>query len=245
MTNSAAPEHVSILGLGPSLTSFVELTKRLGGSSAYYDEVWGINAVADVIRCDRVFHMDDVLVQEGRAALKPHDNIAAMLKWLKRHPGPIYTSIPRDGYPGLVPFPLEAVLAADYDNSGGCPYYNSTTAYAIVYAIHIGVKKISLFGIDYSLANAHSAEQGRACVEFWLGIAAARGIQVVVSPTSALMDACAPERDRLYGYDLVDVVFGDESLTITDRVDAPTPAEIEARYDHKKHPNRLVREGMS
>ena len=63
-----APEHVSIVGLGPSCATFFELTRRLGGVSAWCDEVWGINAIGDVLKCDRIFHMDDVRVQEIRAA---------------------------------------------------------------------------------------------------------------------------------------------------------------------------------
>jgi hypothetical protein len=50
-------------------------------------------------------------------------------------------------------------------------YFNSTAAYAVAYAIHMGVKKISVFGMDFTYPNAHDAEKGRACVEFWLGIA--------------------------------------------------------------------------
>jgi hypothetical protein len=239
-----SPEHVSIIGLGPSAGMFFELTKRLGGVSAYCDEVWGINAIGDVLRCHRIFHMDDLLVQAARAEANPGGNIAAMVRWLKDHPGPIYTSRVREGYPGLVPFPLEEVLNAGHDNNGGAPYFNSTAAYAVAYAIHIGVKKISLFGIDYTLPNAHKAEQGRACVEFWLGIASARGIAITVPEQSSLLDACAPEAERLYGYDCADVVLserigGGVSVRFEDKP-PPTAAEIEARYDHSKHPNRLM-----
>lgn len=239
------PAHVAIVGLGPSCATFFELTRRLGGASAYCDEVWGINAMGDVLRCDRIFHMDDVRVQELRAAARPESNIAAMLRWLKRHPGPVYTSVVRDGYPGLVAFPLEEVLNRQHDGNGGAPYFNSTAAYAVAYAVHVGVKRISLFGLDYTLANAHHAEQGRACVEFWLGIAAARGIEIVVPETSSLMDACSAPRERLYGYDCVDVGLADRdgggvAVTFAEREDQPTAAEIEARYDHSKHPNPLV-----
>lgn len=247
---SRVPDHVAIIGLGPSCATFFEVTRRLGGVSAYCDEVWGINAIGDVLKCDRIFHMDDLKVQEARAAAKPGTNIAAMVNWLKSHPGPIYTSRLRPGYPGLVEFPLEDVLNAKADGSnGGAPYFNSTAAYAIAFAVHIGVKKISLYGLDYTLANSHHAEQGRACCEFWLGIAAARGIEIMIPETSSLMDACADERDRLYGYDCVDVNFHDDEesgrvrLAFKERADLPTAAEIEARYDHTKHPNRLVREG--
>lgn len=244
-STAEAPAHVAIVGLGPSCATFFEVTRRLGGVSAYCDEVWGINAIGDVLRCDRIFHMDDLKVQEVRAAAKPDGNIAAMVRWLKTHPGPIYTSRLRAGYPGLVEFPIEDVLNAKADGSnGGAPYFNSTAAYAIAFAIHIGVKQISLFGLDYTLANSHHAEQGRACVEFWLGIAAARGIEISIPDSSSLMDACATDRDRLYGYDCVDVAFetgADNrlSLSFTER-EAPTAEEIEARYDHAKHPNRLV-----
>ena len=155
------PAHVAIVGLGPSCVTFFELTRRLGGVSAWCDEVWGINAIGDVLRCDRVFHMDDLKVQEARAAANPGGNIAAMVRWLKTHPGPVYTSIVREGYPGLVAFPLEEVLNRKHDGNGGAPYFNSTAAYAIAYAVHIGVKRISLFGLDYTLPNRHQAEQGR------------------------------------------------------------------------------------
>ncbi|RWK12528.1 hypothetical protein [Mesorhizobium sp.] len=238
------PEHVVILGLGPSVMAYLELTKRLGARRAYSDEVWGINALGDIIQCDRVFHMDDVKVQELRAANRPDGNIAAMIKALKQHPGPVYTSVVRDGYPGFVPFPLAEVLSGRYD-SNGTPYFNSTAAYAIAFAIHIGVKRISLFGIDYTLPNVHSGERGRACCEFWLGIAAARGIAVSVPEQTSLLDACAPERELLYGYDCVDVDIeaapdGAILVSMAERAEQPTAEDIERRYDHTKHPNRLM-----
>lgn len=242
---AATPAHVAIVGLGPSCGMFFELVRRLGGASAYCNEVWGINALGDVLRCDRVFHMDDLKVQEARAAERPDGNIAAMVAWLKRHPGPVYTSRARPGYPGLVEFPLEDVLNARHDGNGGAPYFNSTGAYAVAYAIHIGVQRISLFGLDYTLPNSHSAERGRACVEFWLGIAAARGIEITVPEQTSLLDACAPEAERLYGYDCVDVRLEDQpdgrlKVRFTEREVQPTAQEIERRYDHAKHPNRLM-----
>lgn len=241
----AAPVHVAIVGLGPSCATFFELARRLGGVSAYCDEVWGINAIGDVLKCDRVFHMDDLRVQEARAQARPDGNIAAMVRWLKAHPGPVYTSVVREGYPGLVAFPLEEVLNRRHDGNGGAPYFNSTAAYAVALAIHIGVRRLSLFGLDYTLPNRHHAEQGRACVEFWLGIAAARGIEITVPDTSSLLDACATDRDRLYGYDCVDVHLRDRAdggvtVEMQPRDAVPSAAEIEARYDHSRHPNRLV-----
>lgn len=230
------PAHVVILGLGPSLRDYVDLAKRLGGRYRFADEVWGINAVGGVLQCDRLWHMDDVRLQEIRAAANPDGNIAAMLEWMHRHPGPIYTSRVHQDYPGLVAFPLEDVI-----NDCGYAYFNSTAAYAIAYAIHIGVKKMSLFGYDFTYPNAHHAEKGRACVEFWLGIAAARGISLAVAETSTLMDARERPDEKLYGYDSVAVTITQEAggmgrVKMEPRETLPTAAEIESRYDHAQHP---------
>lgn len=236
----SAPEHVVILGLGPSLEAYVDVVKRIGNRHWFADEVWGINALGDVIQCDRIFHMDDVRIQEIRAAALPESNIAAMLQWLKHHPGPIYTSRAHPGYPGLVEFPLAEVM----NSCGGVAYFNSTAAYAVAYAVHLGVKKITLFGCDFTYPNAHDAERGRACVEFYLGIAKARGIAIGLSDRTTLMDGIATREERIYGYDTLDVHFehaedGRVIAKFSERPRLPSAAEIEARYDHSKHPNPL------
>jgi SAM-dependent methyltransferase len=235
----AAPQHVAILGLGPSVRQFLEVTKRLGGRRAFCDEVWGINALGDVFACDRIFHMDDVRVQEIRSAARPESNIAHMLAWLKKHPGPVVTSRAHPGYPGLVEFPLEAVL-----NEFPDAYFNSTAAYAVAYALHLGVKKISVFGFDFTYVDAHDAEKGRACVEFWLGIASAHGVQIALPRTTSLMDAMYPQDKRFYGYDTLDLQInrGADGITVarTEREKLPTADEIEQEYDHGAFPKQRL-----
>ncbi len=233
-TAKAAPKRVAILGLGPTLEAYVDVAKRMGARRGLVDEVWGINAAIDVINCDRGFHMDDVRVQEARATAKPDSNIAAMLPWLRKHPGPIYTSVTHPDYPGLVAFPLEEVL----NGLGGVAYFNSTAAYAVAYAVHIGVETLYLFGCDFSFADSHQAEKGRACVEYYLGIGKARGMDIGLPGGTSLMDGCATKQDRIYGYDGVDIAFEDgpdgaRKLAFTPRA-LPTADEIEARYDHGK-----------
>lgn len=233
------PAHVVIVGLGPSSKEYFEMVKNLGGRNALADEVWTINAMGNVIACDRVFHMDDLAVQERRATARPQGNIAAMVAWLKTHPGPVYTSTVRPGYPGLVAYPLEAVMRA-----GSPPYFNNTVAYAIAFARFLGVKKLTLYGIDFTYANQHHGERGRACCEFHLGLCAAQGMEIVIPAESPLMDACAPPEELFYGYDGVEVHLGDgeDGGLKVDTVarDLPTAEEIERRYDHSIHTNRLV-----
>ena len=230
------PKHVSIVGLGPSDAAYLDTVKRLGGRKAYCDETWVINAHGQVLDADLVFHMDDVRVQEIRAKARPDTNIARMLDWLKTHPGPVVTSRAHPDYPGLVEFPLEDVL-----NKLGYDYFNSTAAYAIAYAIFIGVDKLSLWGFDFSYENSHCAEKGRANVEYWIGVAMARGIKIAVPKISTLLDACVPEKQRLYGYDTVDVKIIEQpdqsvkvEMTERDESHIPTASEIEERYDHSQ-----------
>jgi len=225
-------KHICILGLGPSLDQYLEITKRLGGRSRFCDETWAINALGDVFACDLVFHMDDVRIQEIRAAAAPASNIAAMLKWLKTSPVPVVTSRKHPDYPALVEYPLQDVL-----NHLGHDYFNNTAAYAVAFAIHFGAAKISLFGMDYTYPNAHDAERGRACVEFWLGQAHARGIKLNLPATTTLMDSMYPRASRLYGYDTLDVGFnvqedGTLKLDFKNRETLPSAAQIEKSYDH-------------
>ncbi len=225
-------KHIAILGLGPSLEQYSDLVKRLGGRSKFCDEVWAINALGDVFACDLVFHMDDVRIQEIRAAAAPESNIAAMLPWIKKSKVPVVTSRAHPDYPALVDYPLEDVLNhLQYD------YFNSTAAYAVAFAIHIGASKISVFGMDFSYANTHQAEKGRACVEYWLGQAQARGIELAVPKNSSLLDARHSRAERLYGYDCVDVQFnmqpdGMVKLEFPNRATLPTAEAIEKQYDH-------------
>lgn len=224
--------HICILGLGYSLDQYTDQVKRAGGRSAFCDEVWAINALGNVFDCDLVFHMDDIRIQLIRAEARPASNIAAMTKWLKDSRVPVVTSRVHPDYPALVEFPLEDVL-----NHLGHDYFNNTAAYAIALAIHTGATKISCFGMDYSYANTHDAEKGRACVEFWLGAAHARGIEIKLPSTTTLMDSMCPKAARLYGYDTVDVGFNIEAdghlvLDFKERATLPTAAEIEANYDH-------------
>ncbi len=235
------PDHVVILGLGPSLDQYTDLVKRIGNRKWLADEVWGINMLGDIFNCDYIFHMDDVRIQEIRAKALPESNIAAMLEWMKTSKTPIITSRVHAEYPALVEFPLEDVLnEVKYD------YFNSTAAYAVAYAIFLGVKKISCFGMDYTYPNAHDAEKGRACVEFWLGMAAERGIKIVIPQKSSLMDAIYTQQERFYGYDTmkIDAFHDGEKIKIefTEVKDLPTAEEIEKKYCHKKHPNALVEE---
>jgi len=225
-------KHIAILGLGPSVDQYLEIVKRQGGRSKFCDEVWSINALGDVFGSDLIFHMDDVRIQEIRAEARPDSNIAAMVQWLKTTKTPVITSREYDDYPSLVAFPLEDVL-----NNLGHDYFNSTAAYAVALAVHLDVEKLSIFGMDFTYKDVHDAEKGRACVEFWLGVGHARGIQIKLPTNTSMMDSDVGRVGRLYGYDTVDIEFnilddGSVKLEFTNRENLPSAEEIEKAYDH-------------
>jgi len=231
-TGESLERHIAILGLGPSLDQYTDLVKRKGSRHKFANEVWAINALGNLFACDLVFHMDDIRIQMVRAEAAPDSNIAAMVEWLKSSPVPVITSRAHKDFPALEEFPLEEVL-----NNLGHDYFNNTAAYAVAFAIHTGATTISLFGMDYTYPNVHHAEKGRACVEFWLGVAHQRGIKINLPKATSLMDSINSQADRLYGYDTLDIQFdiqpdGYLKLHMTPRDKLPTAAEIEKNYDH-------------
>lgn len=231
---ATVPAKVAIVALGPSSLRYIQQA-AMHGSTKQYDEVWTVNSYVDVIRSDRLFHMDDFLVQERRAV--KNQRIANMLEGIKRYKGPVITCRPLERYPSSVEFPLGPVI----QEFGAC-YFANTVPYMLAYAGWLGVQELHLFGCDYSWPNRMQAEAGRACTEYWLGQLNARGIVTLVDSTSTLMDAqtYSGSVKPLYGYSdghTVELVRVDDSrvkLTITPKAEAdlPTAEAVEAKYDH-------------
>lgn len=186
------PYTVAIVAMGPSRNDY--LSECVGAQSRFgvADETWAINAMAGVIEHDRAIIMD-ALPYFAKAA-REHAVHRGYQDWLHKHLGPIYTQRHYEGFPGSVPFPLEAVL-----NTVGYPYFNNTCAYAIALAIHLQVRHLKLYGIDFTYnGNRGFAEAGRACVESWVRDCAWRNIKVTIAPSSTLMDQSTQR--PLYGY---------------------------------------------
>jgi SAM-dependent methyltransferase len=227
------PKSVAIVAMGPSVGAYISLSSVYGGCQRLAEEIWAINAMGNTITHDRVFAMDDPYIQELRAAAKPGSNVDGLLGWMKYHGGPVYMPRLHPNYPGAVVYPLEEVA-----NAIGLPYFNSTPAYALAFAIWLGVPKIMLYGMDFSYPNLAYAEQGRGCIELLIGVAMSRGLTVQVPVESSLLDANVPDRVKFYGYDTQDVTAemkdGRYVMTITERPKEqwPTAEEMEQRYDH-------------
>jgi len=217
--------EIAIVGLGGTQGTFTSSA----ANGKVYDEVWAINSMMVPIKHDRVFMMDPAarfLDTENAGA-----QTDAMRKSLGEHPGPIYTCTLDKRVPGAALYPLKEVVK----DTGLC-YFNNTVPYAIAFAVYQRVAKLYLYGIDYSYkSNLVMAEAGRACAEFWLSAAIARGMKVEVAHDSTLLDTNVPEAEKLYGYHRLDdplvMSISDGSLTITRQSESTPPEPLNEDSD--------------
>jgi hypothetical protein len=237
------PEHVVILGLGPSLECYVDVVKRMGNRRWFADEVWGINAAANVIECDRVFHMDDVRIQEIRAAAAPESNIAAMLEWLKSHPGPVYTS---RAHPGLSGACRLSACRCDERLRWLGIFQRHVCLRGCVRAFPRGQEAhaVRLRLLLRELAPGRTRPRLRRILS--RHVPSSRHGLIGLPNTTSLLDAVATNGQRLYGYDTVTVAIDHDAddkivLEFTPRETLPSAAEIEHRYDHSQPTSPHVR----
>jgi len=186
--------NVAIVAIGRSQVDFHLSLAH----SKEYDEVWGINCMGAITKCDKVFMLDP-----ASRFLDTEDagtQTGIMRKWLPKTTTPIYSCELDDRVPGIVEYPVNEVVAATR-----CAYMNNTVAYAVAFAYWNNVKQIDLFGIDFSYkGNLHFAEAGRACVEFWISKCMSEDIIVGISGRSTVLDSNVPATEKLYGFHRLD-----------------------------------------
>ena len=227
---------IAIVGLGGSYADYI--SARI--ASQDFDEVWGINCIGAILHVDKTFMMDPVSRFIDTENAGSQTGVAR--EFLAKNAAPIYSCIEHKDYPSIELYPLEKVVK----DTGIC-YFNNTVAYAIAYAVWKKVKKICLYGIDFTYKNVNMAESGRACVEFWCATAIAKGIKIEVAHRSGLLDTNVPDNEKLYGYHRLDdpliqtVQEGNLLITKQSQFDPPEPVDgalgesepiIFGRHDH-------------
>ena len=185
-----SPKTVALVCMGPSVVDYLTATLTQEFNHKWVDEVWVINMACNSFRADVVFWMDDLIQQ--------HEFRAPLIDALNHWGVPVITS---KAHPELVPksydYPIDDVARIAIPILGK-PYLNNGVAMAIGYALHIGVKKMFIYGADFSYPNRDFAEPGQACTETWITIASTKGMEFALSPGTSLMDTV---RDHgIYGY---------------------------------------------
>lgn len=191
------PRRVVILAAGPSKQDWVNACASMGIDGGMPDEVWSLNTIPKGIPSSVCFIMDDYYAFKGH-----HPQFE---QWMRECPIPVITSRVHKEIPNATAYPLDEVLKL----TGARAFLNHTAAYMIAYGIVLGVKEMMIFGADYidnSAPYVTGAEGQKGCARFlgcasyWLGMAAARGISVAVTPSSPLLDADIHSDNWFYGY---------------------------------------------
>lgn len=115
---------------------------------------------------------------------------------------PVVMQTVMEGVPNSEAFPQEAV-----DMVGG--YLESSISYILAYAIHDGVEAIHIYGVGAPF-DSHYVQQ-RSNLEYLIGFARARGVQVEVHEDSELLQSYWPA--GRYGFDKANLRPGTEYVT--------------------------------
>lgn len=142
-------------------------------------ELWVCNgALRHHLDADRLYYMDD----EHHFPKPWHDAVEAF----REQGGQVFN---KDNYP----------LAAT-NGLAGRPYYTSTVAYMLAHACLEGVGRIIIHGI-YCLEGHPEYVTQKPCLDFWMGVARGKGIEVVTTAGSLVGQPMACQSAR-YGYEV-------------------------------------------
>lgn len=147
-----------------------------GKELAPYDaERWGVNATCIGIECDMSFHMHDLNHQEryfmtGTNKQKGAD-FAPFLAYVKFKNHPVLSIHEYPDLPSIKAYPYKEVC-----DFFGTNYFSDSVCYMIAYALYKGYEEIHTYGVNLILANEYTEE--RPGLEFWLGMAHARGVRM-------------------------------------------------------------------
>lgn len=188
---------VAILGFGPRTRDGVwDAVGRV-------DAIWSMNYFHryKFPPVDLVFELHTV-----DYLLSPAHNFADHVAWMERNREiPIFMQERHPRFPMSRRYPMEEVLADIHANvfrlagPGDMPllepvyFQTSTISWALALAIHEGYRRIELYGIDLDSDTEYRYQ--RDAVSYALGVAAGRGVEIIIPRRSSVMNA------NLYGYE--------------------------------------------
>lgn len=191
-----------------AIVGFADETRGLAPYEDPSCEIWILNMLhAHVPRWDRLWEMHDrVTLEVETAELKMNMDHLGYLQ--SEQTRPIYMIDAQPDIPCSVRFPIERVkepVAALCEKLANTPYFTSTFAYMIAYAVELIVarrtnifvpepgEEIYVCGVE--MLNGEEYAYQRSCAEFFAGYAIGKGIKLHIPDRSALL-----ESDGMYGY---------------------------------------------
>jgi len=144
-------------------------------SDAEWD-IWGLNNLHVQCSPEQLAGFNRWYDLHDRATIvadPPHE------AWLKTTQLPVYVWEARPEWPSTVNFPRSEVL----EEFGR--YFTNSISWMIAHAILEGATSIGVYGVDMAQSGEYSAQ--RPSCEYFLGLAAGLGIELVIAETSDLL----------------------------------------------------------
>lgn len=194
-----APESVMIVALGPSKHDLLEHQTGhepdIGLQTV--DEVWGVNAggnwFSGRVAFDVLFVLDYL---DGEVARLPRYG-AQLREWHERNGGAVITS-KAGRHAWALEYPLNWICHKVAKRNPAPPYFHNSIPLVLAYAWAIGVKRVYLWGADYSHEALKRREEDRPNAEYWVGWCRAMGMEVILPSTSTLCNS--NQGFWVYGY---------------------------------------------
>tara|TARA_R100000808_G_scaffold18710_1_gene40911 strand:- start:5229 stop:6239 length:1011 start_codon:yes stop_codon:yes gene_type:complete len=195
-------------------------------------EVWGINMahmfLGDKRKAQRwlQIHPRDWSSQ-GQPATGYWGRPRAHFEFLQRFEGKIIMSYDEPDLPQSELFPFEK-----FRKKYGREYFTNSFSYLMAMAIDEGYGRIYLYGINLTALDEYIHQ--RPCMEYWIGQAEARGIDVIIPPASALVKA-----NTSYGLKSTDP-SEDLANHVAERLDKARQKYTEAMFNYNTAASQLL-----
>ena len=164
-------KEITILGMGSTMIK-----------CSYTGEIWAMNQTYKVAkRIDKLFITDPRLNFKS----EPNHNFDE----LNSLDIPIISLHHFSEIKNFVHYPYDEIVEEFKTD-----FFTDTVCYMLAYAIHEGYEKIHMYGIDMATQMEYMIERGG--VEFWVGMAMGRGIEVTNTKGSMV---CKPVMGVPYG----------------------------------------------
>lgn len=145
------------------------------------------------VEYDILFILD--VLDEKPQVVSGVQNLGETIARINASGKPLVAPFRYEEIPNSIAFPLE-----QYVNEFGAPYFTNTIAYMVAYALLQGAKKIDVYGINQASSSEYFYE--KAGVEYVLGIAVGRGVEVTIhgDKSELLANKMRFGGNLLYGY---------------------------------------------
>lgn len=156
-----------------------------------FDQVWCVNTAFMRFkpeRVNRVFYFDShkLIAHDFVERVNALPNAEIVTKW------------PDPEIPNSVAYPLDDLIAFF-----GLAYWSCSVSYMIALAIYEGWDDITLAGM-YHVEDSWEYAHHKPCVEFWVGQALGRGINVTIHGETMLVKPHTWDSE-IYGYEVNDL----------------------------------------